>query len=195
MKHEMMAIMALGIGLNACDSNPDAGRDTSFHTEGQGDRQFVPLRPSAVEALGALASTLERVDYATHNGNGHGVGAYLRGDFEEGAVLAYLRADDEDRACTDRVYAVDTEALLAGYDTMVAHWAPFEEAEYEDEPATPDEHAAAVRALIAAPETDRVVASLFDAEGDDDSEACAYFHILVYRTDGLVLSFDFDFTD
>lgn len=197
MKHEILAIVALGIGLAACDTNTNTGpgEDASFHTETEGDRQFVPLRPSAVQAVGAISSTLTTLDYSTHNGNGHGVGAYLRGDFDENAVLAYLRADDEYRRCTDRVYAVDTETLLTGYDQMVADWTPFEDAEYEDEPGSPEEHAALLRGLIAAPETEHVVASMFYDDGDDDSESCSYYQIFVYRTDGLVVSFDFDFSD
>jgi hypothetical protein len=194
MKSRHATILTLAFLLTpACDEEP--AQDASFHTEeGQGDRQLVHLRAKAIAAAPAISAALERVQYATHNGNGHDLGVYSPYHFDMQAARTYLQEEDAYYDCAGRRYLEDDE-VVAEYDAMVERWEPYLDAEYEEEGVTPEAHASLVRDLLTDPNNAKVLMSAYDDASHDESYACGYWNILVYREDGLVLSFDYNFTD
>ncbi len=166
--------------LVACGSS-DGG------STGEGD-VVRAKRPDA-----AVTELVSRAECAEGNGV-HAVGTYDVAKFDPAAVMTAFRARDREKDCAGRVYSTSRESGAAQFAEFLSEQAElFDDSCYDDK--NPAELREKLRAFTADPANKAVFTSVHDNEKDDDPVHCAYVRAEVYRADGTVAKFDFDWSD
>jgi hypothetical protein len=118
--------------------------------------------------------------------------------FDPAAALAEMKRDDRERGCPGRVYSTSKESGAKAFETFLMT----DQAEgFDDQCSSSDEgiDAPALRRELAAlandPANKGVFSSLHDDTKSDDPVHCALFRFHVYRADGTLAKFDFDWSD
>jgi hypothetical protein len=117
--------------------------------------------------------------------------------FDPAAALAEMKRDDREQGCPGRVYSTSKESGAKAFETFLTEQAEL----FDDQCSSSDDaiDSPALRRDLAAlandPANTGVFSSLHDKTQNDDPVHCAIFRFHVYRADGTLAKFDFDWSD
>lgn len=133
------------------------------------------------------------------------VGVYDRESFDPAAFKQELTALDADRGCPGRIRSASkadaiksataftkelvSNNLVTELDTCLV------DADLGGTFANPDEYVTQLMSLVADDANVAVFSTDHDPKGKDDPVACFYFRYVVFRDNGTVIDFDYDFGD
>lgn len=143
-----------------------------------------------------VVSIAERSECVAGNG-GSSVEAFVPASFDAAAVMADLKASNRDRGCGGHATSTSREDGVAIFKAFLAEQADTFQSNCEDD-AVPD---ALTRlneemiALVEDPTNLGVFSTVPATDSNDDPVSCYYFRFDVYRADGALVSFDFDWGD
>jgi hypothetical protein len=182
----LLSIIALSV-LGGCDSSANVDGQEQRHTESQQTRWVSGMDTYRVDQLNA----------GVGNG-GHTLGTYDPAHFSASKAKQDLVASDERRGCPGRARSVSQATGIAAVDTFLTDQAPFvlaAENEELDEGLNAAWLDQLMRDIVSDEENLGVFSSVYDLDGEDDPVHCAYWTFDVYRKNGTVIRFDFDWGD
>jgi len=138
----------------------------------------------------------ERSECAAGNG-GSSVETFVPASFDPAAVMSALKASNRDRGCGKHKTSTSKEDGVAMFKTFLTEQAETLQASCEDE-AAPDavkKLNADMLKLVEDPTNLGVFSTFPVADSGDDPVSCFFFRFDVYRADGKLVSFDFDWGD
>jgi hypothetical protein len=174
--------LSLSLGLLAC-----GGEEESAPASGVDDIKQAKDPNATVKKL------VDRANCAAANG-GHDTTVFTVASFDASKALAEMKAADRERGCPGRTYSNSKESAAKAFtDWLESQKDPIDEQCAEDE--KPKELRPKLAELARDPKNVAVFSSLHDEKQKDDPVSCFYFRFWVYRADGTLANFDFDWSD
>lgn len=178
------AVAAACLAVGACEST-DVGSESANQTESLQVRWVNGHDVYRAQILESMAA----------NG-GHSFGTYDPDSFSARAAKDDMIARDRDRGCEGRIWSKSRQEAVQTFEEFITSedWAIGAE-DMEDYSLERLQQAA--RELFADPDNLGVFSSIFDPAGVDTEHpwACWYWRFYIYRKNGTVIHFDFDWGD
>lgn len=182
-----LASLAFAATLAACAADAEPGSSSD---------DILAKKPAVSKEVAEL---FDAVDESCSGNNNGWLRTYDVTTFKASEAMARLREEDKDAmgvACVSQhAYSKSRESGVAAFLDHIG--GKGDEWSHETKSCLDDNLTSAQRdklaALISDPENLGVFASTF-ADGDN-SEGCAYYSFHVYRRDGVLLEFTFNYTD
>ncbi len=170
------------IAIVGCAADPTPGQDSGE----------ANLTETAIDAANIAA----RSECAAGNG-GSSVERFAPASFDPAAIMANLRSSNRERECGAHVTSTSREDGVAIFKAFLAEQTDTFQANCEDDadPAAVAKLSDDMLKLVEDPTNLGVFSTVPAPDSDDDPVHCYYFRFDVYRADGTLVSFDFDWSD
>lgn len=139
---------------------------------------------------------VDRASCAAGNG-AHATVRFTRSTFDAARSLDEIKQADAQRGCPGRVYSTSKASGAAAFREFLSEEAELfhDQCESSDDTIDTQKLSMDLNDLAGDAANVAVYSSIHDRDQNDDPVHCAYYRFHVYRADGTLAKFDFDWSD